>query len=138
MTTTYNLNGKTTQDIAMIVRNYLEMNEGMESQTFATPEGGAVIQARSRGGSFKQFVGLDKAITVKINPISETHVSVDIGEGKWVDKGIAMTVSWFVLGPLLLHPVSACTSSPSSLRRSTALSPRTSATVSDKIDRKVK
>ncbi|MBE6617950.1 MAG: hypothetical protein E7627_08445 [Ruminococcaceae bacterium] len=100
MTTTYNLNGKTTQDIAMIVRNYLEMNEGMESQTFATPEGGAVIQARSRGGSFKQFVGLDKAITVKINPISETHVSVDIGEGKWIDKGIAMTVSWFVLWPL--------------------------------------
>ena len=100
MTTTYNLNGKTTQDIAMIVRNYLEMNEGMESQTFATPEGGAVIQARSRGGSFKQFVGLDKAITVKINPISETHVSVDIGEGKWTDKGIAMTVSMFVLWPL--------------------------------------
>jgi len=100
MTTTYNLNGKTTQDIAMIVRNYLEMNEGMESQTFATAEGGAVIQARSRGGAIKQFVGLDKAITVKINPISETHVSVDIGEGKWVDKGIAMTVSWFVLWPL--------------------------------------
>ena len=100
MTTTYNLNGKTTQDITMIVRNYLEMNEGMESQTFATPEGGAVIQARSRGGAIKQFVGLDKAITVKINPISETHVSVDIGEGKWVDKGIAMTVSWFVLWPL--------------------------------------
>ena len=100
MTTTYNLNGRNVQDIAMAVRNYLEMNERMESQSFITAEGGAVIQARSRGGSFKQFVGLDKAITVKITPISETHVSVDIGEGKWVDKGIAMTVSWFVLWPL--------------------------------------
>ena len=100
MTTTYNLNGRNVQDIAMAVRNYLEMNERMESQSFTTAEGGAVIQARSRGGAFKQFVGLDKAITVKINPISETHISVDIGEGKWVDKGIAMTVSWFVLWPL--------------------------------------
>ena len=100
MTTTYNLNGKTTQDIAMIVRNYLEMNESMESQSLMTAEGGAVIQARARGGALKQFVGLDRAITVKITPISETHISVDIGEGKWVDKGIAMTVSWFVLWPL--------------------------------------
>ena len=100
MTTTYNLNGKTTQDIAMIVRNYLEMNEGMESQSFFTADGGAVIQARARGGALKQFVGLDRAITVKITPISETHISVDIGEGKWVDKGIVMTVSWFVLWPL--------------------------------------
>ena len=100
MTTTYNLNGKTTQDIAMIVRNYLEMNEGMESQSFFTADGGAVIQARARGGAFKQFVGLDKAITVKISPISDTHISVDIGEGKWTDKGVVMTVSMFVLWPL--------------------------------------
>ena len=100
MTTTYNLNGKTTQDIAMIVRNYLEMNEGMESQSIMTAEGGAVIQARARGGALKQFVGLDKAITVKISPISDTHISVDIGEGKWTDKGVVMTVSMFVLWPL--------------------------------------
>ena len=100
MTTTYNLNGRNAQDIAMVVRNYLEMNEGMESQSIMTAEGGAVIQARARGGALKQFVGLDRAITVKITPISETHISVDIGEGKWVDKGIVMTVSWFVLWPL--------------------------------------
>ena len=100
MTTTYSLNNRNVQDIAMTVRNYLEMNENMESQSFTTAEGGAVIQAKARGGAFKQFVGLDKAITVKITPISDTHISVDIGEGKWIDKGITLTVSWFVLWPL--------------------------------------
>ena len=100
MTTTYNLNGRNAQDIAMVVRNYLEMNEGMESQSFVTADGGAVIQARVRGGSLKQFVGLDKAITVTISPITESLISVDIGEGKWTDKGVTMVVSMFVLWPL--------------------------------------
>ena len=100
MTTTYNLNGRKVEEIAAAVRNYLESSENMETQCFITNEGAAVLQAKARGGAIKQFVGLDRAITVRITPVSETHITVDIGEGKWVDKGIALTVSWFVLWPL--------------------------------------
>ena len=100
MTTTYNLNGRKVEEIAAAVRNFLESSENMETQCFITNEGTAVLQAKARGGAIKQFVGLDRAITVRITPVSETHITVDIGEGKWVDKGIVMTVSWFVLWPL--------------------------------------
>ena len=100
MTTTYNLNGRKVEEIAAAVRNFLEVSENMETQCFMTNEGAAVLQAKARGGAIKQFVGLDRAITVRITPVSETHITVDIGEGKWVDKGIALTVSWFVLWPL--------------------------------------
>ncbi len=100
MTTTYTLNGRKVTDIAMAVRNFLETSEKMETQCFFTNDGGAIIQARVRGGSVKKFVGLDKAITVKLAPAGEEMVNVDIGEAKWTDKGIALTVSWFVLWPL--------------------------------------
>ena len=100
MTTTYNLNGRKVEEIAAAVRNFLESSENMVTQCFITNEGAAVLQAKARGGAIKQFVGLDRAITVRITPVSETHITVDIGEGKWVDKGIVMTVSWFVLWPL--------------------------------------
>ncbi len=100
MTTPYNLNGRKVEEIAAAVRNYLEASENMETQCFFTNDGTAILQARARGGSVKQFVGLDRAITVRLTPVSETHFNVDIGEGKWTDKGIVMAVSWFVLWPL--------------------------------------
>ncbi|MBE6626998.1 MAG: hypothetical protein E7628_07455 [Ruminococcaceae bacterium] len=100
MTTTLNRYNATVQDIAMITRNYLESSENMNTQFFLTADGGAIVQGKLRGGSFKQFMGLDRATTVKITPISDTHVNIEIGEGKWTDKGVAMTVSLFVLWPL--------------------------------------
>ncbi len=100
MTTTISLNNRTVQDVAMIARNYLESAENMNTQFFFTNDGSAIVQAKLRGGAVKQFMGLDRTTTVRITPISDTHVNIDIGEGKWVDKGIAMTVSLFVLWPL--------------------------------------
>lgn len=100
MKTTYYLNNKNTRDISIIVRNFLEINEKMETQVFATADGSFVVQARSRGGKYKQWIGLDKAITVTITDVNNTYANVEIGSGKWADKGIAMTVSMFVLWPL--------------------------------------
>ena len=100
MTTTYSLNNKTIEDIAYIARNYLEMTENMETQVFAANNGSLVVQARSRGGKYKQWLGLDKAITVTVNDVNGAFANVEIGAGKWIDKGIAMTVSMFVLWPL--------------------------------------
>ena len=100
MTNTINTYNATVQDIAMITRNYLESAENMNTQCFFTNDGCAIVQGKLRGGSVKQFMGLDRAITVRITPVGEGLASIDIGEGKWTDKGIAMTVSWFVLWPL--------------------------------------
>ena len=100
MTTTLSLNNRTVQDVAMITRNYLESAENMNTQCFITNEGSAIVQGKLRGGKVKQFMGLDRTTTVRITPVSDTHVNIDIGEGKWIAKGIALTVSWFVLWPL--------------------------------------
>jgi len=100
MKTTYCLNNRSYQDVAYIVKNYLEISENMDTQIFAADNGTMVVQARSRGGKYKQWVGLDKAITVTVTNVNDAFANVEIGSGKWVDKGIAMTVSMFVLWPL--------------------------------------
>ena len=73
----------------------------MQTQIFETGEHGAVVQGRVKGGKAKQWIGMDKAITVKLSD-QNALLTIEIGESKWVDKGVAMTVSMFVLWPLAI------------------------------------
>ena len=98
--TTFYLNEKTVRDAAMIANEYLENTEKMNTQMIAATDGTYVIQARAKGGKLKQWAGLDKVVTVRLKNVNNEYVNVEIGSGKWIDKGIAMTVSMFVLWPL--------------------------------------
>lgn len=90
---------KTPQLVGYEVRNYLTNNENMETQVFESEEGDTVVQGRITGGKWKQWVGMDKAISVKLSA-KKGILTVEIGEAKWVDKGAVMAVSMFVLWPL--------------------------------------
>ena len=100
MLQTYELNGsRTFNGIVEKATNFLRNTKNMDTQVIVTGNG-RMIQARTKGGQYKKFIGMDKALTVKINNIGSGEVEVEIGEGKWVDKGVAMAVSMFVLWPL--------------------------------------
>lgn len=91
---------KNAGDLVQYVENYLCEIEKMETQVFMPDPNGSVctLQARVRGGGFKQFLGLDKAITVRFHILpNKSSINVEIGEAKWGDKGIAMTVGMFVI-----------------------------------------
>ena len=101
MTEIYALrDGKNIQGIAAAVNSFLTHSENMETQIINMEGGDVMIQARARGGSWKQWVGMDKAITVKINKLGADQVAVDIGSAKWTDKAGIMALSMFVLWPL--------------------------------------
>ena len=100
MTNIYRLDKHSMTDAAKHVSYFLEDSENMEVQCLSTFEGAYIIQARVRHGKVKKLFGMDKAISVKLTPIGNEFFSVDIGEAKWLDKGVALTVSWFVLWPL--------------------------------------
>lgn len=53
-------------------------------------------------GKLKQFIGMDKALTVRFILLDDGKVSIDIGEKKWADKGAVIAVSMFVLWPLAI------------------------------------
>lgn len=102
MANIYKLNGLTLEDAAKTIRNFLEMKENMDTQCLTSLEGVYIVQARARHGKAKKLLGLDKVISVKLSPIGNDFFSVETGEAKWIDKGVALAVSYFVLWPLAL------------------------------------
>lgn len=76
--------------------------QNMLTQRLDSPDGiMTIIQARISGGQVKQFVGMDRAVTLRFTK-GDSHVNVETGEAKWTDKAIVMTLSMFVLCPLTL------------------------------------
>lgn len=100
MTNIYKLNGLTMAEAAKHTCNFLDHSENMETQCLTSIDGVYFIQARTRNGKSKKFLGLDKVISVKLSPIGNEFFSVEIGEGKWVDKGVALAAAWFFCWPL--------------------------------------
>lgn len=101
MNATYTLgNGKSVQGMAMAAASFLRNQENMETETIPTENGSTFLQARVRNGNIKQFVGMDRTIFVRFNPVGERQVQVEITKGKWIDKSVAMAVSLVVLWPL--------------------------------------
>ena len=93
---------KTKEGLVLAVKQYLEVCENMETQIMQDPAGiSTCLQARSRHGKFKQFVGMDRALTVRFIK-TENVVTVEIGEAKWCDKAVAMTTSLFWIWPLAI------------------------------------
>lgn len=100
MTNIYRLNNYTAKDAAKVVYKFLENSENMETQCLTSLDDEIFIQARIRHGKYKKLLGLDKTIAVKIKPIGTDFFSIEIGESKWADKGVAFTTSFFFFWPL--------------------------------------
>ena len=101
---TYELKGgKDVYGLVSAINNYLSDTEKMETQRVTGEgEGYIALQARVKGGNWKQIIGMDKAITIRFIKKSGNSVCMEIGEAKWVDKGGIMLLSMFVLWPLTI------------------------------------
>lgn len=101
---TYELvSGKSIAGFISAVDTYLSDTEKMETQRVTDEGGGYVaLQARVKGGNWKQVVGMDKAITIRFIKESWNSVRMEIGEAKWIDKGGIMLLSMFILWPLTI------------------------------------
>jgi len=95
--------GRDIMGLAQAVSAHLTGTEKMEAQILTSGDA-VVVQGRCTG-TFRKLVGMDKAITVKITQVKKSVVTVEIGEGKWIDKAGAAFVSWFVLWPLAVTAI---------------------------------
>jgi hypothetical protein len=94
--------GKNIAGLANAVDNLLSNSKGMDTQMINLEGGNVMLQARDKAGKWKQWIGMDKAITVKLEKVDEDRVSVNIGESKWVDKVGIMALSMIILWPLTI------------------------------------
>ncbi|MCL2442387.1 MAG: zinc ribbon domain-containing protein [Treponema sp.] len=93
--------GKTIKNTSEAVELFLRRDNDMDTQVLNYGDQ-ITIQARAKGGNWKQFVGLDKVIAVQFIPCGDNMISVNIGESKWTDKAAVAAVSMVVLWPLLV------------------------------------
>ena len=93
---------KNIQELAHAVEGYLTNSENMNCQVLKSEMGEYIIQGRAQNGKMTQWVGLDKAITVRLIPGQNNAVIVEIGKGEWLKKSLAMATSMFVLWPLAI------------------------------------
>lgn len=100
--------GKTVNDVAQNLKRFLMYEEKMEVQIFKLENESCFVQARTRGGKIKQFAGLDKIATVKLTPIGETSMMLEIGGSKWKDKVFSSAVAWFISWPFAITTAIGC------------------------------
>ena len=91
---------KNIQELSHVVEGYLTNSESMNCQVLRSESGEYIVQGRAQNGKFTQWVGLDKAITVRLIPGQNNSVIVEIGKGEWLKKSLTMATSMVVLWPL--------------------------------------
>lgn len=94
--------GKTLSTVANAMAHYLTDTQKMESQILTANDGALLVQARGRHDGVKQWIGMDKAITVKLTALQGKAFQVEIGHGQWLKKSLVMSVSMVVLWPLFV------------------------------------
>lgn len=95
--------GKSLNDLIRCVEVFLRSKEHMEIQyVLCSDSNYTVLQARSKHGNIKQFIGMDKALTIRFVSSNQENIIIEFGEAKWADKGAVMLVSMFVLWPLTI------------------------------------
>ncbi|MDR0283576.1 MAG: hypothetical protein LBI33_01595 [Propionibacteriaceae bacterium] len=98
---TYSLGTATMTGLGEAVEAFLRTQDGLEVEG-SPGSSGYLVQARQRGGSWRKYVGLGMALQVRILPGEPGMVSVDVGQGKWIDKLGVGTVGALVAWPLLV------------------------------------
>jgi hypothetical protein len=100
-TRTYNLGTTTIEQLGASIETFLRAQRSLEVEGIAGPTG-YLVQARQNAGQWRKFVGLDKAIQVRILSQGSNLVTVSIGEGKWIDKVAVGAAGALWFPPLLL------------------------------------
>lgn len=97
------MDNKYVDDLIWQVESFLQSKENMICQRILCENSNyTVLQAKLRGGKIKQFIGMDKALTVRFICLEGRKLAIEMGEAKWGDKGAVMVVSMFVLWPLAI------------------------------------
>lgn len=98
---------KTMEGLVKELKGLLR-DKDMQVQSFELKDGNYVIQGRSNDWKWIQFIGGDRAITIKMTLVGEEKVIMEVGEGKWLDKIGGALIGWYLTWPVMLL-TAACT-----------------------------
>src|SRR5262249_1982622 len=74
------------------------LSQSFHCQVLSTEDGGLLLQVEREGG-WRKFIGMSTALNVVLRRRGQ-RLEVEIGAGRWLDKGVVAAVSLIVLWPL--------------------------------------
>ena len=87
------------QELTRAAQGWLSA-EGFKCQRLQMEDGGIVIQIE-KGGGWRKVLGVSTAVHIVFHQVENT-VNVEIGNGRWLDKAAAGTLSLIILWPLAI------------------------------------
>ena len=81
------------------IAQYMIETLKLEAQTLS--QGNAAIVQGRESNTVKRYIGMDKAVTAKITHCGDL-LTVEVGQGKWMDKAAGAAVAWFVFWPAIV------------------------------------
>jgi hypothetical protein len=87
------------QELTRAAQGWLSA-EGFKCQRLLREDGGIVIQIE-KGGGWRKVLGMSTAVHIVFHQVENT-VNVEIGNGRWLDKAAAGTLSILILWPLAI------------------------------------
>lgn len=98
-----------TRDEVPVIIHELEMwlksEKHMEVKVYHLDNGRYALQARCRRGDAVRLFGMDRAVSMYLEPMKNGRVRAVIGGSRWKDKAVAASVSLVTLWPLAITTV---------------------------------
>lgn len=92
---------KTMEGLVKELKGLLR-DKDMQVQSFELRDGNYVIQGRSTDWKLMQFIGGDRAVTIKLTLVGTEKAIMEVGEGKWLDKIGGALIGWYLTWPVML------------------------------------
>ena len=93
--------GITLEELVRVLEQFLSVQKHLTTQRFHLGNK-EILQCIDSDSNWKQFLGLDAALTIELEETSSGTVSVKIGNAKWLDKVGAATVGALFFSPLII------------------------------------
>ena len=100
MNTRYLLLSIDHDQLSRTISRFLYQKEHMEVSRLMSIDGDIHIHGRVRGSYARQWIGLDKRITIRLHRHEQHHTHVYVNRPVWKDKAMVLAVSLCGLWPL--------------------------------------
>lgn len=86
--------------LANQVYSFLRNAKNMQAQVIHQEADRWIIQAKE-GGAWKKIVAMDRSLTIELKK-NGNALSVEIGQGKWIDKAAGVAIGLLLFWPALI------------------------------------
>ncbi len=97
----FNLGSLTLDEISRLLEQYLSVQKHLTTQKFELADR-IVLQCADSDSNWKQFIGLDAALTIDMTETGNNTLTVSIGNAKWLDKVGVAAVGALFFSPLVV------------------------------------